>query len=68
MESIHGSCPDAELVLVITTLPNALLGTPPIHFWDRQDLYGKEEILPIEEEGRPQKGKDLIYEGIQGRF
>lgn len=39
MESIHGSCPDAELVLVTTTLPNALLGTPPIHFWDSPDAF-----------------------------
>ena len=63
--SIHGSCPDAELVLVTTTLPNALLGTPPIHFWDRQDLYGKEAILPIEEEGLDGTGQGIVIADMQ---
>ena len=63
--SIHGSCPDAELVLVTTTLPNALLGTPPIHFWDRQDLYGKEAVLPIEEEGLDGTGQGIVIADMQ---
>ncbi len=41
MEAIRSSCPETELVLMATTLPNPLVKTAPFHFWAYQDEYAE---------------------------
>ena len=62
---IHGKCPDAEFLLVTTTLPNELLTTPPIYFCDRQDEYGIESVQPIAEEGLDGTGSGIAIADVQ---
>lgn len=50
IEAIRKENPDAELVLVATTLPNPKTKTAPLHFWAHQDEY-EDALKSLCEEG-----------------
>lgn len=50
IQEIRKTCPEAELVLIATTLPNALTATPPIYFCAKQHEYA-DSLQQLKEEG-----------------
>ena len=39
IDAVRAGCPEAEIVLMATSLPNPLVKTAPFYFWAYQDEY-----------------------------